>query len=163
LLFDFALQNIGARFVFVPSAIVHFRPRSTIKQFYRQYFLYARGDAIGGLWLKRHLLRYAVYLFGLLLMLAGGFGWVVLASGAVAYCIQPWHRLWLRHKEGVNGWQALFAAVLVPVVRVVGDIAKMIGYPFGWWALYQKPQLRTERNQWRATYLTPASTDTVVE
>ncbi|MEY3989856.1 MAG: hypothetical protein RI985_937 [Chloroflexota bacterium] len=163
LLFDFALKNIGARFIFVPGAIVHFRPRSTIKQFYRQYVLYARGDAVGGLWLKRHLLRYAVYLFGVLLLLAGGFGWAILASGMVAYCIQPWHRLWLRHKEGVNGWQSLLAGVLVPGIRVIGDVAKMIGYPMGWWTLYRKPQLLIERNQWRATYLTPATVDPVVE
>lgn len=158
LLFDLAIKNTGARFVFVPGAIVHFRPRSSIQEFYRQYFLYARGDAVGGLWLKRHLMRYAVYIFAILLLLAGGFGWLVLASGAVAYCIQPWYRLWLRHKEGVNGWQVLLAAVLVPGIRVVGDVAKMLGYPAGWWFLYRRSQLRAERNAWRATYLSPAAT-----
>lgn len=161
LLFDFALQRSGARFVFVPDALVHFRPRSTMQQFYRQYFFYARGDAIGGLWLKRHALRYAVYLFGLLLMIAGSFGWLVLAGGAIAYCLQPWMRLWQRHKEGVNAWQTLFAALLVPWIRVIGDIAKMVGYPVGWWTLYRNPTLRAERNQWRATYLSPATVDTV--
>jgi hypothetical protein len=29
----------------------------------------------------------------------------------------------------------------VPVIRVVGDVAKMIGYPVGWWwRLKHKPQ-----------------------
>lgn len=163
LLFDFALRNAGVRFVFVPDALVHFRPRGTVKQFYRQYFLYARGDAIGGLWYKRHLMRYAVYLFGLLLLLAGGLGVGILASGVIAYCVQPWQRLWLRHKEGVNGWQVVLASALVPWIRLIGDVAKMIGYPVGWWTLWQKPMLRTERNQWRAKYLTPVPPNPVVE
>jgi hypothetical protein len=42
-----------------------------------------------------------------------------------------------------NQRQALhwaYAALLIPVIRVVGDVAKMIGYPVGWrWRLRNHP------------------------
>jgi hypothetical protein len=35
--------------------------------------------------------------------------------------------------------QRLAAAVLVPLIRAVGDVAKMIGYPVGiWWRIRNK-------------------------
>src|SRR5262249_41674966 len=50
LVFDFALKRHGARFAFAPTAIAHFRPRSSLRAFFRQYYLYARGDGKAGLW-----------------------------------------------------------------------------------------------------------------
>jgi len=33
-----------------------------------------------------------------------------------------------------------YAALLVPLIRVLGDLAKMIGYPVGWvWRIRQQP------------------------
>ena len=34
----------------------------------------------------------------------------------------------------------LYAIALMPLIRVVGDLAKLIGYPVGWWwRLTQSP------------------------
>ncbi len=44
LLFAMALKRAGMRFAFAPDALVRFRPRSSFRDFARQYFLYARGD-----------------------------------------------------------------------------------------------------------------------
>jgi hypothetical protein len=34
----------------------------------------------------------------------------------------------------------VYAIILVPLIRVVGDVAKMIGYPAGWrWRLAHHP------------------------
>src|SRR5215475_6463473 len=38
ILFDLALRRSGARFAFVPNALVYFRPRSSFRAFARQYF-----------------------------------------------------------------------------------------------------------------------------
>lgn len=152
-LYDLALKRAGMRMAFVGDALVHFQPRSTLQQFARQYYLYARGDAVAGLWPRRHAIRYAVYLWGLVCMLVGGWWWVVVVAGLLAYCRMPWVRLWRRFHEGVNGWQIVLAMALVPLLRVVGDGAKMVGYVAGWIRLAQNPTIKRDRDLWYAEYL----------
>ena len=57
-------------------------------------------------------------------------GWGGLIAGLLAYCWRPWQRVLLlgnslSHKERLQ------ALLLVPLIRAVGDIAKMVGYPVG--------------------------------
>lgn len=133
LVFDLALRDRGYRFVFVPEAVAHFRPRSSLRAFWHQYFRYARGDGKAGLWAKRHALRYATYGVALGLALAGGRGrrlWPLAVLGAVDYVRRPYQRLLpLLHRRPWRERCAAFA--FVPLIRVTGDCAKMIGYPVG--------------------------------
>ena len=62
LVFDIGLRELGYRFVFRPRALARFRPRASMKAFFKQYYRYARGDGKADLWRKRHLVRYATYL-----------------------------------------------------------------------------------------------------
>ena len=134
LVFDFALRKLGP-FAFAPKAIAHFRPRGSLRAFFRQYYQYARGDGKADLFRRRHAIRYATYLVGapviaLLGALFSPWWWTLYLVGAAAYTRTPYRRLvtmWgkLSIVEKVN------AASLVPVIRVVGDVAKMIGYPVG--------------------------------
>jgi len=62
LIFDFRLRALYGPFPFVPEAVVHFRPRSSLRAFFRQYWQYARGDGKANLWWRRHCIRYATYL-----------------------------------------------------------------------------------------------------
>jgi cellulose synthase/poly-beta-1,6-N-acetylglucosamine synthase-like glycosyltransferase len=62
LLFDLWLRADGYRIVFAPQAVAHFRPRSSLRAFFRQYYHYARGDGKADLWPLRHAIRYATYL-----------------------------------------------------------------------------------------------------
>jgi cellulose synthase/poly-beta-1,6-N-acetylglucosamine synthase-like glycosyltransferase len=143
LVFDLALKRAGCRFTFAPSAIAYFRPRSSLRAFFGQYFRYARGDGKADLWRKRHAIRYLTYIAAPL-ALALGFRyhllWVALALAALAYCRRPWQRLW----PSLGAWRIpdrLWAIALVPLIRVVGDLAKMIGYPVGvWWRLRRRPE-----------------------
>lgn len=133
ILFDMALKEAGCRFAFVPEALVHFRPRSSLRAFARQYFLYARGDGMANLWPRRHLIRYATYATALLLLgMARRKPWLlgVLAGGMAAYCRAPVRRLRLRAPALSSGEWAR-ALMLVPIIRIVGDAAKMAGYPAG--------------------------------
>ncbi|MCX6015971.1 MAG: glycosyltransferase [Chloroflexales bacterium] len=155
-LYDLALQNAGMRFVFVENAIVHFQPRANLRQFARQYYLYARGDAVAGLWPRRHAIRYAVYGGALVLASLGGLAWLLLAICIGGYCLMPCVRLWRRFGEGVNGWQTVAAMGLVPWLRVVGDVAKMVGYVAGWVRLAQNPIIRREREDWMKAHLAVA-------
>ena len=57
LVFDFTLLEKYRPFAFAPQAIVHFRPRASIGAFFKQYYLYARGDGVGGVHLAQALRR----------------------------------------------------------------------------------------------------------
>ncbi len=141
LVFDFNLRRVAGEFGWAPDAIAHFRPRGSLRAFFKQYYRYARGDGKADLWRKRHAIRYLTYLVLLPALvghaLAGRgarwLGWLGLAAGVVAYCRRPWQRLaaaW----GGLPTSQRVRTALWVPVIRVVGDVAKMVGYPVGvWW------------------------------
>lgn len=137
LLFDFAAERAGYRRAFAPAAVVHFRPRPSLPAFARQYFYYARGDGLAGLWRKRHAARYTAYAGGLALLALMARapitrlpGLALAALGAAGYTRRPYRRLWRRLRGRPPAERAL-ALALVPVIRLVGDLAKMAGYPFG--------------------------------
>ncbi len=158
LLFDFAVNRLQpdrpSAFVWRPNAVVYFRPRSTLDQFWTQYYRYARGDGKADLWRTRHALRYALYLVVIPALLGhawGGFfarwlGWAGLLVGVIAYCRRPWQRL-ATLGAALPAEERLLAAALVPVIRAVGDIAKLVGYPVGLWWRYRN-RLRPELH-WR--------------
>jgi glycosyltransferase involved in cell wall biosynthesis len=139
LIFDLRLKQRFAPFAFARRAVVHFRPRPSLRAFYKQYYLYARGDGKADLWRKRHLIRYLTYLVGLpvllvlMLMVSPWFG-LALVLGGLAYCAAPIRRLpavmgALPTPPNTLDW--VRAALWVPVIRAVGDLAKMHGYPAG--------------------------------
>jgi glycosyltransferase involved in cell wall biosynthesis len=140
LIFDFDLRRENFRFQFVPEALVYFRPRPTLRKFFKQYYLYARGDGKADLWLKRHLIRYATYLlaiplsFALLpfIPLVSVLMWLL---GAYALFGTPYRRLF-HQWHLLSALEKFSAFVYVPVIRIAGDVAKMIGYPVGiWWRM----------------------------
>lgn len=148
LVLDMALRRAGAGFRFVPRAVVRFRPRSTVKAFFVQYYRYARGDGKAGLFARRHAIRYGAYVCGLLLLVAIKRDWLrrtsagLLAIGAVGYLNRPVARL-LSHSQSTS--EAVTALPWVPVVRVVGDVAKMLGYPVGFWWRWSRGELPHDR------------------
>lgn len=153
LLFDFAINaqqpDQPTTFVWAPGALVYFRPRSTLRSFWTQYYRYARGDGKADLWRKRHLIRYTTYLLAIPALLghglwgsfARGLGWLGLGIGIFLYCRRPWQRLQVVGAK-LTPPQRIQAAVLVPLIRMVGDVAKMAGYPVGLWWRW--------RNRWRS-------------
>ena len=140
-LFDLALRRVAGPLRFVPRATVRFRPRPTPGAFFRQYYRYARGDGKAGLWPRRHAIRYGAYSLALLLL------WravrpsappshrapplLLLALGGIAYLRRPFRRVM---RAPASRSRRLRALPLLPLVRLIGDVAKMAGYPAGlWW------------------------------
>lgn len=128
LVFDFALVRNGCQFAFAPGAVAHFRPRRSLTAFFRQYYRYARGDGKAGLWPRRHAIRYAAYVFAALVVARARRGAWLLPLGGLAYTHRPYARL---KRETLSSRETLIALGLVPVIRVTGDVAKMLGYPVG--------------------------------
>jgi glycosyltransferase involved in cell wall biosynthesis len=145
LIFDFRINSLtpahSTAFAWAPQALVFFRPRERLRSFWVQYYRYARGDGKADLWRKRHAIRYVIYFVVLPALcghaLFGSFarwlGWLGLITGVVLYCRRPWQRL-MTLGASLSPRQRVQAAVLIPVMRAVGDLAKMAGYPVGlWW------------------------------
>lgn len=133
LLFSLRLLQAGYRKCFVPGALVYFRPRSSIGAFFRQYRNYAYGDGLAGLWPWRHALRYGSYAAGLGLLIAGFYWpplWGLFLLGGLAYLWPYYRRLWPALPKLSPGWR-IGAVLLVPLLRLVGDMAKMVGYVQG--------------------------------
>ena len=141
IVFDLRVRSLVGDFVWAPEAVVFFRPRTTLRAYFRQYRNYAFGDGQADLWRLRHLIRYTTYLLVLPLLILGG--WLVhpvlwggIALGVVVYARRPWWRLRRVGGDFTPG-QRWMAALWVPVLRAVGDIAKMVGYPQGLWWRYR--------------------------
>lgn len=151
LVFDRALQQRFGSFVFTDRSVAYFRPRGSLRSFFRQYYNYANGDGKANLWPLRHAIRYGTYLVALPLMIRmiwreRWLGWVLLALGAGAYTRRPAERLW----DNTWGWRPPARARafgLIPIIRIVGDLAKMIGYPVGLvWRLRNRQSLPKQSN-----------------
>src|SRR5690606_7894877 len=94
----------------------------------------------------------ATYLLAVPLIFALGWKvhkslWGLYALGAAVYLRAPYKRLRTVLTEAARAnavrvtlFSNLYAIALVPVIRVTGDVAKMIGYPVGvLWRLRQRP------------------------
>lgn len=138
LVFDLRLRERFGPFVFVPEALVYFRPRSSLRAFFKQYYCYARGDGKADLWRGRHAIRYLTYLVAVPgIALAGWLlhpvFWMLYLIAVPGMFWTPWRRL-ARLRGGLSLAQKVQATLWVPLIRVIGDVAKMIGYPVGlWW------------------------------
>jgi glycosyltransferase involved in cell wall biosynthesis len=135
LIFAQALKRRGYRFAFVPAAAVRFRPRATPRAYWRQYFTYARGDGVARLFTRRHAIRYGTYLAlaGILAMARRrSLTLLLLLPGLAAHTARPYRRL-VPQLGRLPLPQRALALALVPAIRLLGDLAKMAGYPVGVW------------------------------
>ena len=158
LVFDLRLKAAAEEkenaFAWAPQAVAYFRPRTNLKSFGQQYFRYARGDGKADLWRIRHAIRYATYLLLIPALLghalwgqeAQWLGWLGLVVGGIINCARPWRRLRLLGR-GMPFEEHLQSGLLVPVIRLVGDAAKMAGYPFG--LLWRWRNLHRAEIHWR--------------
>ena len=153
LIFDFRLRDAAGPFAWAPDAVAHFRPRGSLKAFFKQYYRYARGDGKADLWRKKHLIRYVTYLVALPGLIALGLlhspgWWLVLLAGVMFYCATPFRRL-RPQLAALASLEQVKAVILVPVIRALGDVAKMLGYPAGWiWRLqnWSRVEIHWQRN-----------------
>lgn len=152
LILDFRLSALYGSFAFAPQAIAYFRPRQNMRAFFRQYYQYARGDGKANLFFRRHLIRYLTYSIALpAIILTGIFispWWLlVLFAGGLYMVATPYRRL-LAQWGKLSAQEKLIAALWVPIIRIGGDIAKMIGYPAGliWRMRNRPPDWRLKRH-----------------
>ena len=134
-IFDLAIRQKFGQFTFVPEAVVEFRPRGSLRALARQYYQYARGDGKANLFPRQHAVRYFAYLVAAPLLAytaltVSPWLWLVGAAAGLAYLRLPLRRLWPKLSALPAADQAR-ALLYLPLIRLTGDIAKMVGYPPG--------------------------------
>ncbi len=128
---DRRIWSLGGWFAHASGADVGIRPRSTPREFARQYFNYAAGDGRAGMMTVRHVIRFGAY--GLAAAVArrpNPARLALLLALGVAYLNRPTRRLpsLLARTPGAD---PLVAALWLPGARLIGDIAKMVGVAAG--------------------------------
>lgn len=132
LVFDLRLKDTGHVFVFAGGAVVEWTARSSLRDFFKQYYRYARGDGKADLWRRRHTLRYLAYAFGIVgVALARNWrpAFPLLTLGFTAYAWKYARRI--ARSEVLARREKVWGLVLLPVIIITGDAAKMMGYPVG--------------------------------
>jgi glycosyltransferase involved in cell wall biosynthesis len=126
---DHRWRDLGVEMQLVPEAIARWRMREGLAETCAQYFRYARGDAIAGMHTKRNLLRFAVYGTAIAVLLSDRrLPRLAAAAAGTFYAYKPLHRAFARI-PGVPEKAA--AALAVPALMGITDVAKMCGYVAG--------------------------------
>jgi glycosyltransferase involved in cell wall biosynthesis len=124
-IFARALRRAGCELVVVPEAVVRWRPRGSLREIYRQYRNYGRGDALARLDRQNELVTFGIYgaglVLGVLLALGSRTAGAFLAAGAAGYLA-----IFVLSARRSLGWDAALA--WVAPLRLVVDVAKMQGF-----------------------------------
>jgi glycosyltransferase involved in cell wall biosynthesis len=120
-----ALRTAGHEVVVVPDAVVRWAPRRSLRDVYRQYRNYGRGDALARLDRQNELVTFAIYGAGLALAVFAALGsrtaGALLLAGAAAYL-----SLFVLAARRSLGWDRALA--WIPPLRLAVDVAKMHGF-----------------------------------
>src|SRR5207244_2655186 len=119
------LRASGVEIVVVPEAVVRWRPRRSLRDLYRQYRAYGRGDVLARIDRQNELVPLALYGTGAALAIAAATAGsapaaVLLAAGAAGY-------LGLFTAPAARELGPGRSLAWVPVVRVTADLAKIDG------------------------------------
>ena len=119
------LRAAGLEVVVVPGAVVRWRPRRSLREVYRQYRNYGRGDALARVDRQNELVTIGLYLAGAGLLVVFALGsrtaGAFLLAGAAGYL-----SLFVLAARRALGWDRALA--WVPPLRLVVDVAKMHGF-----------------------------------
>lgn len=150
-LFNIQLRRKGFRFHFAQDAKVSWRPRTTLKGLYKQYFNYARGNGRIGLGLAGYI--NALRIHGLVLfLLALSLLWpmlMILAAGISFRYINANFWQQARYAETATGRKSMLwrTLVLMEVVRVAG----MHGFIRGRMDRHRNPAFVRSQEAWMGT------------
>jgi len=129
--FNHAWKREGIKHVMAKNAVVHWRMREDLRSLLHQYFLYARGDGESGMYLQRHLLRFATYGSLIFVAASGNRKHVRLAlPPALLYAGRRWLRI-PSYMGQRPAWQKLASLPTIPCLMMLIDMAKMAGYLSG--------------------------------
>ncbi|HXF56888.1 MAG TPA: glycosyltransferase [Actinomycetota bacterium] len=122
-------RALGVRMRLAPGAVVSWPMRADLPSLWRQYFRYARGDALAGMYPHRHLVRFAAYgALAAALVARRPLPLALLAGAGAAYAARRVRRALRRTTRPL---ERAAAVVGVPALMAIVDAAKMAGYLSG--------------------------------
>jgi glycosyltransferase involved in cell wall biosynthesis len=132
--FDLKLFKSGIQPEYIREPLVFWRPRTTLRSYFKQLFGYTKSDGHGKLWFHRQMIRYAYYVINIILffasvMISGWFALLILL-GALIYMKKFWQR-WAIFSQNISAFKKVIGFICLPFIIVFGDIAKMCGWPVG--------------------------------
>lgn len=137
--FNFNIKAAGHKIKFNPRALVYWRMRENPVRIFKQFFRYAKGDATGGMYPFRHIIRFmALFTFLVILLSAFYFSkWVlvVLIPLFIIYLFRPYARL-IRNRNvnrncSFKRLDKLLSIPVIPFLMLLIDFSKMCGYVYG--------------------------------
>lgn len=145
-LFDLLLKEAGYDFVFVPEAKVYWRPRSSVLKFFKQMFLYQKGDTLANISnpnIQGLIIKSAIKLLIALGMVAIAvvFSWTwLLVFALVVKYFYPGVK---RGYQETKSWRAI---IYMPILQTIVLVAVASGLTLGKIELWRNPGLVSERH-----------------
>ncbi len=132
--FDLKLRKAGVSLEYVREVLVFWRPRTTLKKYFKQLFGYTRSDGHGKLWFHRQIIRYVSYSLDIILLYLtfteSPWFALVLLVGMLDYMRRFWLR-WFIFSKKLSLVNKISGFFLIPLIVAFGDVAKMCGWPVG--------------------------------
>ena len=137
--FNFKLKDKGNIIKFNPGAIVYWEMREGPVRIFKQFFRYAKGDAIGRMYFFRHLIRFASVFISIAIIFASLYfsPWIlaVFIPLLAVYVFKPYRRLSGSYRETescrFHGFGRISSIIFIPLLLIYIDLAKICGYIFG--------------------------------
>lgn len=137
--FNFNVRARGYDVKFNPDAVVYWKMRDSMVDIFKQFFRYAKGDAVGKMYLYRHLIRFFSFAFFIAVIVMSVFInlWIlmIIAPLFVIYIYKPYSRVnytWNNTEKTKSSTAGKFFAVLfIPLLQLYIDFAKLFGYIYG--------------------------------
>jgi cellulose synthase/poly-beta-1,6-N-acetylglucosamine synthase-like glycosyltransferase len=146
--FNFNILNAGYEIKFNPEAEVYWDMRDSLTAVFKQFFRYAKGDAIGKMYPRRHLIRILSLLLFLGILIVSivfsPFFLLALLPLLAFYICKPYCRIYyylnnknkyIFNKNRLNCIISFLGSILViPLIMIIIDTAKLFGYTYGLFA-----------------------------
>jgi ABC-type multidrug transport system fused ATPase/permease subunit len=147
--FNFKLRSKNFEINYNPEAIVYWKMRDNMLKIFKQFFRYAKGDALGKMYLHRHLIRFflLIVLAAIITLSVVLSPWFLLTLVILfsAYSFKPYRRInytWdnpkvspyivLKKYSGIKkNLSKTIAIFFIPFLLTYIDLAKLSGYIYG--------------------------------
>jgi glycosyltransferase involved in cell wall biosynthesis len=147
--FNFNLRSKGYEINYNPEAAVYWKMRDNLLKVFKQFFRYAKGDALGKMYFYRHLVRFfsLIVLTAIIVLSVVLSPWflLVLIILFTAYSFKPYRRInyiWdnpkispyivLKKYGGIKKILSKTIAIFfIPILLTYIDLAKLSGYIYG--------------------------------
>lgn len=124
--FDLALKQAGYDFADGLKAVVYWRPRPNLREFYRQYYFYAVGDALDNID-RAKIMRFSLIYSAVVVSLLGLILTIWFLVPIAIYLLWIMRRVY----GGLKQLPTLKALLLMPILMATYDISQISGFWYG--------------------------------